>query len=226
MLNTPPNLHSFNPYRFMFPNFPAAAAFPGGFPSNVPSLGVQLSGTPNGGLHSSKVLSAAAAAAAAATAAENLSLPLSFRNGNSKHQGSSSPNNFNRRFNSTVLPPSSSLTITPPVSQNGSDDRYFLNKSTSNLDQDSPIDLSASGNNNDSDIVRIKTEVISSDMEDENNAMDPDLDNLNHEESPDEDLILSHRNGKSNRSARSRRSERPSKPLDLTRPSSNTKISL
>jgi len=110
----------FNPYRFMFPNFPAAAAGGAAFaPPKMPSNGFPLStnSTPqsssprlhNGtAIHPSKLLSAASLAAAAAAAA---SAPATI----------TSPTEL-KRSPPNVVPPSSSLTLTPPMSHHGSDE--------------------------------------------------------------------------------------------------------
>ncbi|CAG7716754.1 unnamed protein product, partial [Allacma fusca] len=87
------------------------------------------------------------------------------------------------RFNSTVLPPSSSLTITPPVSQHGSGDSFTPTKGIILPEQDTPIDLSASSSTSNIDMVRVKRETLSSDLEDDDNiASDPEMNNS------DEDL--------------------------------------
>ncbi|CAL8131526.1 unnamed protein product [Orchesella dallaii] len=160
----PPNLHSFNPYRFIFPGaFPGA--FPGGYPPNAAAPSVPSPSLLNGAIHPSKLLSAASGipeglASPLANLPNNLSaggVGGSSTSLNSGHHSTTptsnhgSPNHSIRNRVTPVVPPSSSLTLTPPISHHSSEEpvvglpvQKFRNIPT----QDKPMDLSAKSTNN------------------------------------------------------------------------------
>lgn len=195
MFSAQPNIHQFNPYRFIFPNFPgaAAAAFPGGFPPNPNAVPPPLL---NGGLHPAKLFSAASLVEGMPSPLANLPSNLSSANlhnsqSHSPNNRASPPNHTSIRSRVTpVVPPSSSLTLTPPISHHGSDEpALFPLKKLRNVPiQELPIDLSAkSTNNNHVDDLysrpkkfpRLNGDI--SDMDDEP-ACDNDSENYNSED--------------------------------------------
>ena len=178
MLSSPQSLHQFNPYRFMFPNFPnsAAAAAAAGFPGALAN-GMLGGGPPPTLPHGTgaliipptKLLSAA-------SSAENLSQP---------------PPHQNRRF-PIIVPQASSLTLTPPISHHGADEPSNLSASSTKFRklpvQDQPIDLSAktttTNNNNIDPLVRVKGEIVDGSDEDEDDLqINPEDDNSSSSDS-------------------------------------------
>lgn len=161
----PHNLHQFNPYRFIFPGaFPGA--FPGGYPPNAAAPSVP-SALFNGAIHPSKLLSAAAGIPEGMTS-PLANLPNNLSNAGGVGGGSStslnsgqqsitptsnhgSPNHSIKNRVTPVVPPSSSLTLTPPISLNSSDEPVAglpVQKIRGMPTQDKPIDLSAKSTNN------------------------------------------------------------------------------
>jgi hypothetical protein len=153
MLSSPQGLHQFNPYRFMFPNFPnsAAAAAAAGFPGALAN-GI-LGGGPSPSLPNGSSL---LPSAKLQVAAENLSQV---------------PPHQNRRF-PLIVPPASSLTLTPPISHHGAEEPSNLSTSATTKFrklpdvQDQPIDLSAKTTVLDPS-VRVKGEMMDEGSEDE-----------------------------------------------------------
>jgi hypothetical protein len=173
MIGAQPNLHQFNPYRFMFPNFPgaAAAAFPGGFPPNPGAVPAPLL---NGAIHPTKLFSAASLSGGDGGGIPSPlgSLPGSFTAANlstSSQQGhspstrASPPSHHHHHHHhhpsirnrvTPIIPTSPSLTLTPPISHHGSDDPVSsfpipLHKLRGVVPlQEKPIDLSAKSTNN------------------------------------------------------------------------------
>lgn len=163
----PHSLHQFNlnPYRFMFPGaFPGA--FPGSYPPNAaaPSIPSPLL---NGAMHPSKLLSAAAGIPEGLTSPiANLPNNMSGTGGDGGRSSTSmnsgqqpttptsnhgSPNHSIRNRVTPVVPPSSSLTLTPPISHHSSDEPVVglpVHKVRGAPTQDKPIDLSAKSTNN------------------------------------------------------------------------------
>ncbi|XP_021967951.1 knirps-related protein isoform X2 [Folsomia candida] len=228
------NLHSFNPYRFMFPNFPgaaaAAAAFPSGYPP-PPNPGVPPHLLNNGAVHPS-----AAAAAAAAKLFSTASLveggipsPLAnhpnnlsvanlhqHHNHHQNHHASRShshsptssrasppvPSSLrNSRVTLPIVPPSSSLTLTPPISHHGSDDPsslFPLQKLRTIPLQEKPIDLSAKSTNNNHVDVEYAGKMFPSANGDISDDDDDNMcDNNNSDNERDDDSDVDMKNVKS-----------------------------
>jgi hypothetical protein len=187
MFTAQPNIHQFNPYRFMFPNFPgAAAAFQGGFPPTPNAVPPQLL---NGSMHPSKLFSAASMAEGIPSPLANLPNNFTPANlhcsrGHSPNSRASPPSASSIRSRGTsIVPPSSSLTLTPPISHHGSDDPglFPLQKLRTIIPlQEKPIDLSAKSTNNNHVDVEYHNQLFSrvnGDISDEDNMCDNDSDN-------------------------------------------------
>lgn len=136
----PPNLHQFNPYRFILPG----AAFPGAFPPGFPPPNATAPSMPSPllSVHPSKLLSAAALS-------ESLTSSLPSSSGPPTTPTSNHGSPTLRSRVTPVVPPSSSLTLTPPISHHSSDEPVVGLSLTRNLpSQDMALDLSARSTNN------------------------------------------------------------------------------